>query len=277
MSIPPQCSRVFATRFSSCALSEMRAATAIASPPLARIAAATSSHGSWLRDEITTLAPESAKASAIALPMPREDPVTIATFPVRSNRFIIYLLYERRSAERPLENLVHVTVAERLQRLRPLPCHAAACGGGPHASVPANLLHVVIELDTVPVRVAYEGGVINAGIEFRRQVNECAALRLQERDRFAQLRVIGQLDAERQACRMRAKAKNAAQFPRVQRETVVLGAGTQKDAARAAINAFLAFRQSEMARVEHLSAIDIFDKEPHRADLGDLERPGQQH
>ena len=125
--MPPHCSRVFATRFSSCALSEMRAATAIASPPLARIAAATSSHGSWLRDEITTLAPASAKASAIALPMPREDPVTIATFPVRSNRFIICLLYASRLAERPLENLVHIAVAERLQRLRPLPCHAAAC------------------------------------------------------------------------------------------------------------------------------------------------------
>src|SRR3954453_12194747 len=88
MSIPPHASRVFATRFSSCALSEMRAVTAIASPPVAQIAAATSSHGSWLRDEITTLAPAWAKASAIARPMPRDEPVTIATFPVRSNRFI---------------------------------------------------------------------------------------------------------------------------------------------------------------------------------------------
>src|SRR3954452_8896211 len=70
----------------------MRAVIAIASPPFSRIAAAASSHGSWLRDEITTLAPASAKASAIARPMPRDDPVTIATFPVRSKRFIIGFL-----------------------------------------------------------------------------------------------------------------------------------------------------------------------------------------
>ena len=44
----PQASRVLATRFSSCALSEMRAVTAIASPPLSRIAAATSSHGAGI-------------------------------------------------------------------------------------------------------------------------------------------------------------------------------------------------------------------------------------
>src|SRR5438874_2706934 len=88
MSTPPQASRVLATRFSSCALSEIRAVTAIASPPVARIAAATSSHGSWLRAEMTTRAPASAKASAIARPMPREEPVTIATLPERSNRFI---------------------------------------------------------------------------------------------------------------------------------------------------------------------------------------------
>ena len=182
-----------------------------------------------------------------------------------------------RSAERPLENLVHIGIAERLQRLRPLPCHAAALGGGPHAAVPADLLHVVIELDAVAVRVEREGRVVDAGIKLGRQVDQRAALRLQERDRLAQLRVIGQLDAERQAGRMRAEAKNAAQFLRVQREAVVLGAGAQEDAARAAINALLAFRQPEMARVEGLGAIDILDEQPHRADLGDLERPRQQH
>src|SRR5215208_5351319 len=66
----------------------MRAVTAIASPPLARMPAATSSHGPWLRAEIATLAPASANASAIARPMPRDDPVTIATLPERSNRFM---------------------------------------------------------------------------------------------------------------------------------------------------------------------------------------------
>src|SRR5437660_4412190 len=88
MSIRPHASRVLATRFSSCALSEIRAVTAIASPPLARIAAATSSQGARLRAEITTRLPASARASAMARPMPRLDPVTIATFPDKSKSFM---------------------------------------------------------------------------------------------------------------------------------------------------------------------------------------------
>src|SRR6516162_2131211 len=91
MSIRPQASRVLATRFSSCALSEIRAVTAIASPPLTRIAAATSSQGAELRAEMTTRPPASANASAIAWPIPRLDPVMIATFPDRSNNLITFL------------------------------------------------------------------------------------------------------------------------------------------------------------------------------------------
>jgi hypothetical protein len=69
-------------------LSEIRAVTAIASPPLARIAAATSSQGAALRAEITTRPPASANASAIARPIPRLEPVMIATFPDKSKRFM---------------------------------------------------------------------------------------------------------------------------------------------------------------------------------------------
>src|SRR5262245_61548581 len=65
----------------------MRAATAIADAPFCRIAAATSSQAARLRAEIATLAPASANASAIARPMPRLEPVTIATLPVRSKSF----------------------------------------------------------------------------------------------------------------------------------------------------------------------------------------------
>src|SRR5208282_4805054 len=41
-----------------------------------------------LRDEMTTLAPCSASRSAMARPMPREEPVTIATRPVKSKRLV---------------------------------------------------------------------------------------------------------------------------------------------------------------------------------------------
>ena len=61
-------------------------------PCCALIAAATSSQGSALRDEITTLAPCSAMRSAIALPMPREEPVMTATLPSSENSDIALLL-----------------------------------------------------------------------------------------------------------------------------------------------------------------------------------------
>src|SRR5580700_679208 len=56
-----------------------------ASPPRAAIPARTSSQASGLRLETTTLAPKAAIASAIARPMPFDDPVIRATLPVRSN------------------------------------------------------------------------------------------------------------------------------------------------------------------------------------------------
>ena len=61
-----------------------------ASPPLARMFSATASHASALRLDTTTLAPCSARRSAMARPMPLLDPVTMATFPVRSNNDITF-------------------------------------------------------------------------------------------------------------------------------------------------------------------------------------------
>src|SRR3981081_851096 len=70
----------------------MLAGTAMAWPGLrSLIAAATSSQGPALRDEITTLAPWAAICSAIALPMPRDEPVITATLPVRSNSLPVRL------------------------------------------------------------------------------------------------------------------------------------------------------------------------------------------
>src|SRR5665213_983270 len=71
----------------------MFAATASATclPALSLIAFATSSQTCCLREEITTLAPCSAIRSAMARPMPREDPVMTATFPDISNSVIASL------------------------------------------------------------------------------------------------------------------------------------------------------------------------------------------
>ena len=54
-------------------------------PPLSRMPAATASHASGLRLEITTVAPCSAIRVAMARPIPLVEPVTMATLPVRSN------------------------------------------------------------------------------------------------------------------------------------------------------------------------------------------------
>src|SRR5882724_13582064 len=61
-------------------------AIAVPLPNLSLISLATWSHTSCLREEITTLAPCSAIRSAMARPMPREEPVMTATFPDISNK-----------------------------------------------------------------------------------------------------------------------------------------------------------------------------------------------
>ena len=85
VSIRPHVASVRSTSPCSAALSEMFAACAIAVPPLAVMASATTAHASALRLEITTLAPDSAMRSAMARPIPREDPVISATFPCSEN------------------------------------------------------------------------------------------------------------------------------------------------------------------------------------------------
>src|ERR1700727_2962667 len=90
MSIRPKASFVSSTRRRSSSLDEMLAGIGFAaSRPRARLmAAAVSAQASALRDETMTVAPCSASRSAMARPMPREEPVTIATRPLRSNRLV---------------------------------------------------------------------------------------------------------------------------------------------------------------------------------------------
>src|SRR4051812_11314130 len=85
MSMPPYCFTVPSTSASTSFLREMLHGMTVASPPLFLIDAATSSQASALRLEITTLAPSIAQCSAIERPMPRLDPVTIATLFARLN------------------------------------------------------------------------------------------------------------------------------------------------------------------------------------------------
>src|SRR5678816_3541784 len=87
-SICPSWRVVSSTRCFSSSFDEMLAGIAIARPApcVAQIAAATAVHASGLRDEITTFAPASAMRSAIALPMPRVEPVITAVLPASENK-----------------------------------------------------------------------------------------------------------------------------------------------------------------------------------------------
>src|SRR5258706_7600624 len=96
MSMRPHRSLVRETNASTSALREILQGMTVASPPSPRIALATSSHGSGLRLETTTLAPRRAIHSAIERPMPRLDPVITATLPSRRNgSFIGVSLFDR--------------------------------------------------------------------------------------------------------------------------------------------------------------------------------------
>ncbi len=84
MSIAPNRLTAASTSASTPASSPMCTGTPSASPPIACNAAAVDAQASDLRLATTTFAPAHTNPSAIARPMPRVPPVTIATRPVRS-------------------------------------------------------------------------------------------------------------------------------------------------------------------------------------------------
>src|SRR2546421_6451946 len=79
MSMPPYCLMVPSISASTSGLREMLHGMTVASPPVFLMPAATSSQASALRLDTTTLAPSAAQCSAIERPMPRLEPVTMAT------------------------------------------------------------------------------------------------------------------------------------------------------------------------------------------------------
>ena len=87
LSMRPHFFITVSTRLCAAALSPTLHGTASASCPRAVNSAATASHASALRLEITTFAPRLAISSAMDLPMPLVEPVISATFPLRLNMF----------------------------------------------------------------------------------------------------------------------------------------------------------------------------------------------
>src|SRR5204863_7103424 len=99
----------------------------------------------------------------------------------------------------------------------------------------------------------------------------------QEGHGLPELRVAAHLDAEGHAARVLAEPEPPAQLLREQADAVVLGPAAQEDAARALIRRVLALREPEPLDVERLGAVHVVDEEADRTDLGDLERPREEH
>src|ERR1700730_6948642 len=164
------------------------------------------------------------------------------------------------SPERALEDLVDIGVGERRQRLGQVALDLAARRLRPDPAVPADLLHVVIELDAVAVRIERKRRVVDAGVELGRdRIDEGDAVRFKEYDGLAQLRVIANFDAKRHAGGAVAETEPTPQFLREEAEAVVLGATAQKDAAGAAVARLLAAHKADALGVERFGALDVVD------------------
>src|SRR6516165_6002843 len=99
-----------------------------------------------------------------------------------------------------LEDLVDICVRERLQRLGPVARDLAAHRLRPDPAVPPDLLHVVIELDAMPIGIQCKRRIVDAGIELGRdRIDKGDTARFEECDGLAELRIAAELDAERHA------------------------------------------------------------------------------
>src|SRR5262249_48711323 len=108
--------------------------------------AATSWHESALRLDTTTLAPCSARRSTIALPMPLVEPVTRATFPVRSKSVMANVLSD------PVGELRLIQQVQRFQERQPI-----VGAGEPADELPQRVAAVQAVIDVARIRSQAEG------------------------------------------------------------------------------------------------------------------------
>jgi hypothetical protein len=92
MSMPPRAAAASATQASSAALSATSTALPCAVTPLARRLASVASISPWLRAQVETCAPSSARMSAQRRPMPLLPPVTIARLPLSPRSMAVSFL-----------------------------------------------------------------------------------------------------------------------------------------------------------------------------------------
>src|SRR5438128_7275465 len=118
---------------------------------------------------------------------------------------------------RAQERFTHVSIRVPIKQFRPI-LQAPRLSGllRSRLSLPADLFHRVIELDTVTVRVKNMGRIVDARVKLGRyRVRDSHVVRLPNRYGVPQLAVVGELQSKRGACRMSAEAEN---FPEPARE-----------------------------------------------------------
>src|ERR1044071_889098 len=143
MSMRPRAFRVPATSASNCSFIEMLQGIATARPPDLTISPAVRAQASALRLEITTDAPCAAMASAIARPMPLDEPVISAVLPSRRKRSS-YFMAESRVGGMQAGKALRLSPGRaafynRSDKARPAPC------GGPR-----NAKETPMNLDLTP-------------------------------------------------------------------------------------------------------------------------------
>ena len=145
-------------------------------------------------------------------------------------------------------------------------------------AVPAELLHVVVELDAVAVRVEGVRDVVDAGVQLRRQRRCARSRRGPARKRTASAAGgssrAGRRRTSQVLCGARPSSSRSA-FGK-ERQRVVLGVGTQEDAAPPVDDGLLG-ASKPTTRGRSLGGVHVLDEEAHGADARDLEGTRQHH
>ena len=178
--------------------------------------------------------------------------------------------------QRTQERLAGEGIGQRVERVGPFVARPAALGRLARLPVPADLLHVVVELDGVAVGVDGERRIVDPGRQLGRQADDLDAVFLEEPDGGPELGIIADLHAEGHAGRVLAQAQLGPERDRIERERVVLGVDAQERAAVPVPADFLGHRHAEPVAVEGERRVEVVREQPHRPDPHRLERPGQQ-
>src|SRR5262249_33757804 len=164
------------------------------------------------------------------------------------------------------------------ESLRPRGRHIPPLALWTHPTVPAHLLHVIVQLDAVSIRINGVRYVIRTQGKFRWQwVEHGDPVRFEKGDGFAQLLIAPHFDAKGFTRGVGAESEGRAQFFGEQSQAVMFATSAQKDATGAVIGAFLCLDEAYCPRIKRFSGINVLNKQVHGPDFGDFEGTRQEN